>query len=131
MIHLWHRHEKLRFLVVGAYNTAFGYLAFAGSYLLLRHRLHYLAILVLAHVLAVTNAFIGHKYLTFKVRGHLLADFLRFNLAYLGTLALGLVGLPFLVEICRWHPLLSQAALSVVSMVSSFILHKRVSFRRS
>ena len=127
----WHRHEKLRFLVIGAYNTAAGYLIFTGAYLLLRTRLHYLGILVLAHFLAVFNAFLGHKFLTFKARGHLFLDFLRFNLTYLGALGVGLVGLPFLVEVCRLHPLTSQAILSIFSMVGSYVLHKHVSFRRT
>ena len=126
----WHNHEKLRFLVIGAYNTAFGYLIFTGAYFLLRRHIHYLGILLLSHFLAVSNAFLGHKFLTFRAKGQLLADFLRFNLAYLGTLVAGLAGLPFLVEVCRIHPLGSQAILSVFSMVGSYVIHKRVSFRR-
>jgi putative flippase GtrA len=117
--------------VIGVYNTAFGYFVFAATYLLLRRRLHYLAILVVAHVLAVSNAFLGHKYLTFKVRGHLLKDYLRFNVAYLGALAIGLIGLPFLVEICHLHPLASQAILSTITVLSSYLLHKHLSFRRA
>ena len=126
----WHGSEKLRFLLVGAYNTAFGYLAFAGLYLLLHPRVHYLGILAIAHVLAVLNAFIGHKFLTFRAEGHLIGDFLRFNLTYLGALALGLLGLPFLVAVCHIHPLISQAGLVLVSMVGTYLLHKKLSFRR-
>lgn len=126
----WRDHEKLRFLIVGASNTVFGYAAFAGAYFLLRNRLHYLAILVLAHFLSVLYAFIGHKFLTFKAKGHLFADFLRFNLTYLSALALGLAGLPFLVEVCRIHPLVSQAMLITVNTIGTYVLHKRLSFRR-
>lgn len=116
--------------MIGVYNTVFGYLCFAAAYFLLRARLHYMIVLVLAHFLAVSNAFIGHKFLTFKAKGHLFKDFLRFNLTYLGAFGLGLIGLPFLVEVCRLHPLLSQAILSVISVFGSYIMHKHVSFRR-
>jgi len=126
----WNSHERFRFLLVGAWNTAFGYGVFAAAYLLLHRRVHYLGILLVAHVLAVLNAFVGHKYLTFRATGGLIRDFLRFNLAYLGTLALGLAGLPFLVEVCRIHPLASQAILSLVTMATSYLLHKHVSFHR-
>ena len=127
----WQNRETFRFLVIGAYNTVFGYAIFAGVYLLFHARLHYLAIMVIAHVLAVTNAFLGHKFLTFRAQGHLIADFLRFNLTYLGALIVGLVGLPFLIEVCHLHPLVSQAALIALTMVGTYVLHKRVSFRRS
>jgi len=129
-LQLWRGHEKLRFLVIGVYNTVFGYLAFAGMYLLLRSRVHYLGILVLAHILAVINAFLGHKILTFRVQGHLIVDFLRFNLTYLGSLIVGLGGLPFLVEIMHLHPLTSQAILICISTFGSYLMHKNISFRR-
>lgn len=127
---LWESHEPLRFLLVGVWNTLFGYLCFAGLFLLLRGRIHYLAVLVLAHIAAVTNAFIGHRRLTFRVRGHLLADYLRFNLAYLGALGLGLAGLPLLIEGVHLHPLLAQALLNAVVVATSYVMHKHVSFRR-
>ena len=126
----WHGSEKLRFLLVGAYNTAFGYFAFAGLYLLLHRRLHYLGILAIAHMLAVLNAFAGHKFLTFRAEGHLVGDFLRFNLTYLGALALGLLGLPLLVEVCHVHPLISQAVLVLINTMGTYLLHKNISFRR-
>ena len=126
----WHEQEKLRFLVIGASNTLFGYAAFAGAYFLLRNRLHYLVILVLAHFVSVLYAFLGHKFLTFRAEGHVLLDFLRFNVTYLSALALGLVGLPFLVEVCHLHPLASQALLITVNTIGTYVLHKHLSFRR-
>ncbi len=128
--HRWQSHEKFRFLVIGACNTVFGYLVFVGAFVLLRKRLHYLVILILAHFISVLCAFLGHKFLTFKAQGHLIADFLRFNLTYLGALALGMLGLPFLVEVCRIHPLISQAFLIIISTVGTYVMHKKISFRR-
>lgn len=126
----WHQHETLRFLVVGAGNTALGYSIFVGTYVALRNRVHYLVILVLAHLLSVCCAFLAHKFLTFRVRGHFLADFLRFNLTYLGSLAVGMVGLPLLVEVFRIRLLVGQAILVCLTTVGSYLLHKRVSFHR-
>lgn len=127
---LWKDSEKFRFLVVGAYNTAVGYLIFIGLYLLLAEALHYILIALLSHILAVTNAFIGHKYLVFRARGELLADFLRFNMTYLGTLLFGLAALPVMVEVFAFHPIAAQGLLVVVTVLTSYVLHKKVSFRR-
>lgn len=127
---LWDQSEKFRFLVVGAYNTVAGYLIFIALYLLLGSRLHYIIIAMLAHFLAVINAFIGHKFLVFRARGKLLTDFLRFNMTYAGTLLFGLAALPFMVEILGFHPVASQGMLLVLTVVSSYVLHKKLSFRR-
>lgn len=130
ILEAWNAHEKVRFLVVGAYNSLFGFVAFLGLYALLSNKIHYAVILVFAHLLAVCNAFIGHRCLTFRVQGQLLADFLRFNISYLGVLAIGLVLMPLMVETLRWHPLESNATLILITSISSFVLHKWVSFRR-
>ena len=58
-------------------------------------------------------------------------DFLRFNLSYLAVLGMGLGGMPLLIERCRLHPLLANAVLIILTTLGSFLLHKRVSFRRT
>jgi putative flippase GtrA len=93
-------------------------------------QINYLAILVLTHFIAVINAFVGHKFLTFRAKGHLIADFLRFNMAYFGVLGFSLLGLPMLVEVFHFHPLASQAMLVLISVVGTYLLHKRVTFLR-
>lgn len=127
----WDREEKLRFVAIGVYNTLSSYLIFVGLYLLLAGHAHYLVLLVMAHFLAVTNAFLAHKFLTFRAEGRFFSDFLRFNLAYAGVLAFSLAALPFLVEVCHLRPLMGQALLTGINMAGSYLLHKHVSFRRS
>ena len=46
ILKLYHN-EVIRYLVAGGYNTVFGFLAFAGLYLLLEDFLHYLIIAVI------------------------------------------------------------------------------------
>ena len=119
----------MRFLLVGVYNTVFSYVVFIGIYLLFNKKIHYLLVLLVTHVIGVSNAFFGHKYITFRSHGYWFKEFLRFNLTYLGALGLGLVGLPFLVEICRLNPITSQGLITVITVVSSYFLHKKISFR--
>jgi putative flippase GtrA len=126
----WQTHEKLRFLVVGIYNTLFGYGVFVILYMGLHKWLHYLVVLVISHILAVSNAFLGHRRLTFRVEGNLLVDFLRFNLSYMGVLAFSIGFLPFLVRRFEMSPLVGGAITTLLATIGSFFLHKRVSFRR-
>ncbi len=67
---------KIRFVVVGIWNTIFGYLAFVSLDLLFtplfsRRYFAYMLAVVLSNFMAILNAYLFHKYVTFKspVRG--------------------------------------------------------------
>lgn len=126
---VWRDHQKLRFVAVGAWNTVFAYLAFSGLYVWLHSRLHYLVISVLAHLLAVTNAFICQRSLVFHSRAAWLPAFLRFNLVQLLVLGWGLLGLSAMVEVLHIHPLLSQLFVMVIAVVVSYVLNRTYAFR--
>lgn len=128
LIHRWHRHEKLRFVIVGGWNTVFGYATFAILYGFLHERVNYLAIAVMAHAIAVVNAFVCHRLLVFKRRGSWLSTFARFNFSQITVGAIGLVGLWVLVSICRMNPLTAQLLLTVFTVVLSYLAHRHFSF---
>jgi len=125
----WQQSEKLRFLVVGAWNTLFAYAAFASLYLLLHSFVHYLLISVMAHVLAVTNAFLCQRTLVFQHRTAWWPAFLRFNVVQLLVLGWSLAGLAFLTEGVHLHPLLSQLLVTVVVVVGGYFLNRHYAFR--
>lgn len=129
--HKWNEHEALRFVLVGAYNALFGLAVFALLQQALHKHLHYLVILPIAHILAVSNAFMGHRTWTYRMDGHFLGDYLRFNISYLGMLGLGMIAMPLLVEGIGLHPITANAVNLGVSTLASFFVHKHLSFRRS
>jgi len=120
--------EKFRFLAVGAYNTLFGYAAFALLYLWLHETMHYLVIAVISHVIAVINAFFAHRILVFRARGNLLAAFVRYNITTLSTTVIGLGGLAALVDLGGIHPLVAQGIVLSVTVVIAYVAHKRYTF---
>lgn len=124
----WHANERLRFLAIGGWNTLFGYACFVGLYWLLHDHLHYLVIGVLAHIVAVINAFACHRLLVFRSRGAILAEFVRFNLAQLFVLGCGLLALWLVVTILHLSPLRGQALVTVGTILLSYIAHRRFSF---
>lgn len=128
---LWSNSQKLRFLILGAWNTLFGYGAFALGYLLLHQWLQYVVIAVLAHVVAVSQSFLTHKFLVFRSTGPWPAEFLRFNLTHLGTFLAGLAGLVVLVDVFNLHPLAAQAIVLAATVVVGYLAHARFSFRRA
>jgi putative flippase GtrA len=136
--HLWLKHQvKIRFFFIGIWNTIFGYLAFVGldilfTYLFPKRYLAYMSAALLSNILAIINAFIFHKYITFKSRVSgkgILIEFARFFSTYLFSMILGLILLPFFVEVMGIDPKISGAMLIPITVIISYFGHSRFSFR--
>lgn len=131
IIRLWSNSRKFRFLLLGAWNTLFGYGAFALGYLLASQWLPYIVIAVLAHAVAVSQSFLTHKFLVFHSSGPWPAEFLRFNITHLSTFVTGLAGLVTLVDGFGIHPLVAQGIVLTGTVVVGYIAHARFSFNRA
>lgn len=123
------KNEKIRYLLVGGYNTAFGYILFVLLLMLLESHVHYLIVLVVSHVIAVTNAYLAYKFMVFKTQGQWLREFGKFNAVYLGVLAINLVALPAMVELLAISPAIGQAWFVVITVIVSYLGHKHFSFK--
>jgi putative flippase GtrA len=124
------RDQGVRYLLVGAWNTLFGYGVFALLQLTLGDDVHYLILLTVAQVVATLNAFIGYRLLVFKVSGTVLRDLARFSTVYIAAFAVNVVTLPLLVEVAGLPVLLAQALLVGATVIASFFAHRNFSFRR-
>ncbi len=127
-----------RYLLVGGFNTAFGYGLFAllnwsftglGTF-------SYMYAAVLSNLIAITVAFLGYKWFVFRTRGNYLMEWLRCFGVYGTTALLGLLGLPILVPILRVrlaHPgqasYLAGAIMTLFTVIFSFFAHRNISFR--
>lgn len=138
-------HEKsiqqfARYLLVGGFNTVFGYGLFAflnwsftglGSF-------SYMYASFLASLISITVAFLGYKWFVFRTRGNYLIEWIRCLGVYGSSMVIGLIGMPILVPILRprlQHPerasYLAGAIMTVVTILFSFFGHKEISFRKS
>jgi putative flippase GtrA len=132
--------QFVRYLIVGGFNTTFGYGLFAllnwamtglGTY-------SYMYASGLAGLVAITVAFLGYKWFVFRTRGNYLAEWIRCVGVYGGMALVGLLGLPIIVPTLQAHlrhperaSYLGGAIMTVVTVVVSFLAHKNVSFRES
>jgi putative flippase GtrA len=133
-----HALELVRFVIVGGWNTVLGYGVFAAANYLLADRIPhaYLLASVIANIVAISMAYLGHKFITFRTRGNYLREYLRFYVVYGAVALVNLALLPpavaligLLVRRVSWVPYLAQAALLPVNVALSYIGHKRFSFR--
>jgi putative flippase GtrA len=125
------RREQLLYLVVGGWNTVFGYGVWALLQFLLGAHLHYLVVVLLAWPIAVLNAYIGYRYVVFRSRGSILKELPRFSLVYLVTLAVTLVLLPIALNVLPFNIYVVQALLTAVVVVCSYLSHRYYSFGAS
>lgn len=121
--------SKIAYLIVGGWNTLFGYGAFAFMYFLLSSRVHSTLILTISYVLSITNAFIGYKLFVFKTKGNILREYIRFYVVYGGAFLVNLALLPLFMNVMMLSAYLSQALITMLTVVGSYIFHNRFTFR--
>jgi len=90
--------------------------------------------IVISNILAIINAYVFHKYVTFKSRIKgvgILFEFLRFSMTYLVTFLLSLLLLPLFVEMMNIEPKIAGALVIACCTVISYVGHTRFSFNHS
>ena len=129
-------HRSLVYLLVGMWNTLFGF----GVYYLTLIGLKtfaptlprpYLYAMTVAQILGVLNAFIAHRKHTFADRrsSRVMSEFLRFSLVYLATLVLSYALLSVMIEGFTIRPDLAGAINIIATTLLSYVAHLRFSFR--
>jgi len=129
MKRLYKKHQqKIDYLLIGIWNTIFGYSVFVALYFIFAAYIHYMVIWAASTVLAITNAYIGYKAFVFRTKGNYLREYLRFYVVYSGSMGLNIILLPLCVELLKITPPLAQAGIIVISVVFNYLGHKYYSF---
>lgn len=128
---IWRNNLKLRYLLVGAWNTLAGYGIFAVLYQSMGQHIGYMGAAVLSHILAVTQSFATQRCIVFRSTGRGYAEYFRFHITHLGSLAAGLCALPILIELFNIQPLIAQGVVTAVLVVVSYFVHQHFTFRNS
>lgn len=123
------RREQILYLVVGGWNTLFGYLVWALLQYILHDYVYYLLILVIAWFPAVLNAYLCYRHFVFRSRESVWRELPRFSLVYVLTLCIGLIGLPILLRVLPFSIYVTQALLTVAMVILSYLSHKYFSFK--
>jgi putative flippase GtrA len=121
--------QFVRYLLVGGWNTVFGMAVYAGLYGWLGGRVHYLALLVPANILAVTNAYVCYKLFVFKTRGNILREYGRCYVVYGGIMLAAAVLMYVLVDGLGMPPTVANCLSVVLTTVVSYLAHRGFSFK--
>lgn len=129
--------QLIRYLIVGACNTIFGYGCYALFTMLLSPLIAYGYVLagLLANFFSITFAFLGYKWFVFKTEGNYLKEWARCLGVYAGSMVMSAAALPFVVVVVRHQtgrdhsaPYIAGAIVLMFSILFSFFGHRHISF---
>ena len=120
--------EKLRYLVVGTWNTVFNAALFNVLLLAFGHS-HYLIWLWTAWVVSVVQSTVTLKYIAFRRGGALLPQIGRAYVVYLPAQGLSTAIMWFGVSTLHIAPPLAQLITIFVTTIFSYVGHKYFTFR--
>ena len=124
------RDKPLAFLLVGAFNTAFGYFASVALYYALESYLHIVVIGLVANVICISVSFFMYKFFVFKSRNAWWTEYLRCYVVYGGSAVIGVAGLWLFVNIMNVPFWLAQGLLMGISVLASYIGHDKFTFKK-
>lgn len=124
----FHR-ERILYLVVGGWNTLFGYAAFAVLFRLVGGEVGPAVVITTSYVIAILNAYLGYRYVVFRSRGTIGHELPRFASVYVLTLIVNLAFYPLALRLLPSSPYLVQGLFTVGVVVVSYLVHSTFSFR--
>ncbi|MEU6562040.1 GtrA family protein [Nocardia nova] len=125
------RRREIAFAAVGAANTLLGMVATIVWLKVLPESWPPAVAVALAYCVSIVFAFFAHRNLVFRVRGHLLRDFLRFVAVNSGGLVLNMAGVQLAVGVLDLPETPATVVVMGLVAVASYFGHRYISFRRA
>jgi putative flippase GtrA len=125
------RRQEIAFAAVGAANTLLGMALTVLWLRVLPDSWPPAVAVVLAYCISIVFAFVAHRTLVFRVRGHVVRDFARFVLVNSGGLALNAAGVQLAVGVLRLPETPATVVVMGLVAVVSYAGHRYFSFRRA
>ena len=121
--------SKCKYLAAGAWNTLFGYFLGVILYLLLNPYAHLVVIAIISNIIAITMSFLTYKLAVFRTSGNWLLEYLRCYMVYGFNAVLGIFFLWLIVNVMGLNIWFAQGISIVITVIISYYLHKRFTFR--
>jgi putative flippase GtrA len=119
---------KIRYLIIGAWNTFFGFAVFT-ILMIVFPISKYLIALTLTMLLAGMNSYMTQRKFVWQSSANMKAEFSKFFTVFIGQFFANLVLLYILVDYFNFHPLWTQYVIAAVLIVMTYISHKNWTFR--
>ena len=118
-----------RYILVGCWNTLFGYFSALIIYNYYHNLLHILLIGVMVNILNISMSFFTYKYFVFKTKKNWVQEYLRSYVVYGGVALVSLCILWFAVDYLKLPFWIAQALTMLLVVLISYIGHDRFTFK--
>lgn len=127
---LWFKIDsRIRFILVGGYNTVFAFILFCGLEYYLGENLYHMWILLITHIISVLNSFLTLRIFVFASKNNLLHEYIKVNVVY-GFYFLGNSAMLFIFsDLLHFNVLLAQFLCVMILTVWAYFAHKHFSFK--
>lgn len=122
--------RRLRYLLVGGWNTGFGYAVSLFLYHYLASYLHIILIGLLTNIINISTSFLTYKIFVFKTQGNWWREYMRCYVVYGGSAVLGISCLWLFVDGLHLPFWFAQAIVMLVTVVISYCGHVFFTFRK-
>jgi len=122
--------EKIRFLLVGIWNTLIGYAVFVAVHAAASDWLSPIVTLITSYVIALPHSFITQRLFVFRSFGRWPSQFTRFLISNSLVFFSNIIFLPVAIAATAASPVVVQAVFVALSTMATYVLHKHFSFTR-
>lgn len=128
LTNVWNKFCALRFAVVGTWNTVFSYLVFACLYRFWGGGWKDIAVQFISAIIGITNAYVLHRFLTYRSHGVWWREYLRFYAVYGAQVVLTALSFFVFATWLGFNGYVVQLILTILFTVASYWAHRRFSF---
>jgi len=125
------RSDKIRYLVIGGWNTLFSYAMFFISHQLLSPPLTLREALTCSWIVGVTQAFITQRTLVWRSKERIHAEFAKFIVVSIAQFAVNIVALTVAVERLHLPVLASQLVITMIIIACTYYAMREWTFTQS
>lgn len=119
---------KIRYVVVGIWNTAFSFGMFWVLLHLLEAHIGYLAVLTIAYPITVIQSHFMQRKFVWLSNSSYKSELLRFTVIYVALYLANIILLFVAVDMYHFEPFSSQVLISLALIVFSFYVNRRWTF---
>lgn len=121
--------EKIRYVLVGGYNTVISYLLYACFLWLMNSEYEQVA-LFLSFIVSSLNSYWTQKIYVFNTRGNIKKEYIKCLISWGVSYAMNVVLLFLFVGIIGLNPYIGQFFALILVTINSYLMLKKFAFRR-
>ena len=120
--------QKIKYLLVGSYNTLFGYLTFVIIFYNFSDVASHSLLLGITHFIAVTHNFFTYKRWVFNVKENLLKNYFKFHQICLLLYIINLILFLCFTKLMNVNLYFAQGLILIIIIILGYFMNKNYSF---